>query len=179
MKKSNSIIPSIKLKCVLDFPNYGITKEGKIWSYHKNKWLNPSVRKDGYLTTTLYKRNKQGKKTFTLHKLVLETFIGKRPKGMQARHLNDNKLDNRLSNLKWGTPSENHRDLIKEGKHNCITKNNPFRKRGEEAVNNKFSDKLKTKAISDYLSGKYKTIDILRNTGISRTHFYRTIHNAI
>lgn len=96
---------------------------------------------------------------------------------MQARHLNDNKLDNRLSNLKWETPSENHKDLMQIGRHNCVTKNNPFRKCGESAVNTKFSDKLKTKAVSNYFSG-HKIVDILKNTGISKTHFYRILRNA-
>jgi hypothetical protein len=47
--------------------------------------------------------------------LVLETFRGPRPTGFQARHLNSRQQDNRLSNLKWGTPIENASDKCRSG----------------------------------------------------------------
>jgi hypothetical protein len=34
------------------------------------------------------------------------------PRGHNALHWNDDGLDNRLENLRWGTPSENHLDSI-------------------------------------------------------------------
>lgn len=48
--------------------------------------------------------------TFRVHQLVLGTFVGPRPEGMQCRHLNGNPADNRLCNLAWGTPEENRED---------------------------------------------------------------------
>lgn len=43
----------------------------------------------------------------SVHSLVLEAFVCRRPKGMVANHKNGNKHDNRLENLEWVTPSEN------------------------------------------------------------------------
>jgi hypothetical protein len=43
------------------------------------------------------------KKTFYIHRLVLEAFVGKCPMGMQACHFDDNKLNNRVENLRWDT----------------------------------------------------------------------------
>lgn len=52
---------------------------------------------------------------FYVHALVLEAFRGPRPEGMQARHLDGNRFNNRADNLAWGTPSENNRDKERHG----------------------------------------------------------------
>jgi hypothetical protein len=48
-----------------------------------------------------------------VHQLILETFVGIRPEGYHTRHLNGDKMDNRLSNLCWGTASENREDTVR------------------------------------------------------------------
>lgn len=48
--------------------------------------------------------------------LVLEAFVGPRPPGMWALHRDDNKANNHVSNLRWGTPLENGRDAVRNGK---------------------------------------------------------------
>lgn len=51
-----------------------------------------------------------------VHVLVLEAFVGPRPRGMHARHVHDNTRDNcALSNLAWGTPRENNQDQERHG----------------------------------------------------------------
>jgi hypothetical protein len=42
--------------------------------------------------------------------LVLEAFLGPRPEGMECRHLDGDRANCRLDNLRWGTHSENERD---------------------------------------------------------------------
>lgn len=49
--------------------------------------------------------------TYAVAALVLEAFVGRRPEGMQACHKNHVRDDNRLSNLEWGTPSHNMREM--------------------------------------------------------------------
>lgn len=56
-------------------------------------------------------------KSLTIAALVLEAFVGPRPDGMFALHRNDNRNDNRLENLYWGTPSENCIDMLRNGIH--------------------------------------------------------------
>lgn len=51
--------------------------------------------------------------TTTVHRLVLETFIGPRPHGKECLHRDDNPTNNRLSNLRWGTAAENHQDAVR------------------------------------------------------------------
>lgn len=53
-----------------------------------------------------------------VHNLVLAAFVGPRPHGMEARHLNGDPLDAGLTNLAWGTPTENQADKILHGTTN-------------------------------------------------------------
>lgn len=48
--------------------------------------------------------------TKQVHALVLEAFVGQRPKDHEAAHINNDKLDNRLENLSWKTRSANQAD---------------------------------------------------------------------
>jgi hypothetical protein len=48
-----------------------------------------------------------------VHRVVAETWLGPRPKGLFICHSNDNKLDARVVNLRYGTPAENMRDRIR------------------------------------------------------------------
>jgi hypothetical protein len=57
-----------------------------------------------------------------IHQLVLETFVGSRPIGLEACHLNDIPADCRLTNLRWDTQSANRRDRIRNGKDYNVNK---------------------------------------------------------
>ena len=56
-----------------------------------------------------------GRKCRPVHALVLEAFVGPRPTGMQCLHRDDDRTNNKLSNLRWGTCAENARDKIRNG----------------------------------------------------------------
>lgn len=80
--------------------------EGKIRITH-------ACSKTGYIKTRLVKEG-VGQSLF-VHLIVLRTFIGDSPCGMQCAHI-DGKRDNpRLDNLKWKTPKENSMDKIIHG----------------------------------------------------------------
>lgn len=51
-----------------------------------------------------------------VHRVILETFVGPCPDGMEALHDNGNALDNRLGNLRWGTHLQNVDDCVKHGR---------------------------------------------------------------
>ena len=108
------------MKQIPNFPNYAVTKDGQVWSCRYNRWLKPYHNTNGYLSLLL----SRDKKSYNcrVHRLVLETYVGPRPKGMECRHLNGNRQDNRLENLKWGTRSENTYDSVRHGTHNLATK---------------------------------------------------------
>lgn len=77
--------------------------------------LNPAPDRDGYLQVSLHRDGKSS--TRKIHQLVLEAFDRPKPEGFLSRHLNNKRDDNRITNLRWGTPLENSRDLIEAGSH--------------------------------------------------------------
>lgn len=91
---------------------YKVSKCGRVWSTKSSKFLKPWERK-GYLLVKLSGNGVE--KTVSVHRLMLETFIGDCPKGFEALHLNGKSKDNRLENLKWGSPLENSSHKIKHG----------------------------------------------------------------
>ena len=64
--------------------------------------------------------------TLCIHRLILETFVGPRPKEMECRHLDGTVTNNRLSNLTWGTRKENMEDRVRKGTQKG--ENNPMSK---------------------------------------------------
>lgn len=74
------------------------------------------VNIDGYHVVTLYHESRFKVKRVPV--LVLEAFVGPRPSHKHvAMHLDNNKLNNNLSNLKWGTDSENVRHSVLSKTH--------------------------------------------------------------
>lgn len=63
-----------------------------------------------------------GNRTTSVHVVVLESFVGPCPPGMETRHLDDDPSNNRLTNLCWGTRGENVRDRVRNGVHNNTRK---------------------------------------------------------
>lgn len=57
------------------------------------------------------------KKWVALAALVLEAFVGPMPVGCRvARHLNDDRTNNRPENLAWGTDADNVKDAVRNGR---------------------------------------------------------------
>lgn len=68
----------------------------------KGRILNPTTNSNGYKLITI--RNK----TYYIHHLMAMTFLGhESKKGLVIDHINNNRLDNRLENLKVITHREN------------------------------------------------------------------------
>ena len=72
-------------------------------------------KQSGHLCLTLY-RDGHGRR-FQVHCLMLESFVGPRPPGLQGLHWDDDPTNNDLANLRWGTPGDNRRDEVRNGNH--------------------------------------------------------------
>jgi hypothetical protein len=71
--------------------------------------LKPFPDKDGYLLVSLPGGD------VPVHVLVLGTWRGPCPEGMERLHRNGNQQDNRKRNLRYGTKEENERDKRRKG----------------------------------------------------------------
>jgi hypothetical protein len=72
------------------------------------------VPKQGrYLAVTL--ADGERRVQYLIHELVLLAFRGPRPSGLQCRHLDDDKANNALSNLRYGTAQDNSDDKHRNG----------------------------------------------------------------
>ena len=92
---------------------YDISSLGRVRSYfHKTiRILKPWKSKKGYLFVDI------GNKHRSIHSLVAESFIGKRPEGLVIRHLDGNPANNTPENLAYGTQSDNEQDSVNHGTH--------------------------------------------------------------
>lgn len=61
------------------------------------------IREPRYLRVTLpvAAQRLRGTKTAAVHNLVLETFVGPKPEGYDADHIDSTKTNNRLDNLRY------------------------------------------------------------------------------
>jgi len=93
---------------------YQVSTHGRVRNIRRNQLLKFFNNK-GYLRVGLCKDGSQ--KKLLVHRLVLENFIGpssdNRP---QTRHLDGNKHNNRLDNLRWGNNQENQIDCLEHGR---------------------------------------------------------------
>ncbi len=103
----------VTFKNIPGLPSYRVGSDGSVWSL-KTERLLACVRENasGYFVVTLYRRG-SGKVVRRLHHLVLEAFVGPRPPGMEACHNDDDRTNNALCNLRWGTRLENAADRVR------------------------------------------------------------------
>ena len=73
-----------------------------------------SIGSGGYYRISLY--NNGAKRIVFIHRLVLLAFVGPRPDDKECLHIDGNKLNNRLDNLRYGTHRENMQDRIRHGR---------------------------------------------------------------
>lgn len=96
------------------FPGYSVGDDGTVWSTARGRrrQLKPLLDRDGYHRVCLG----TGASRHSIHKLVLNAFVGPCPEGMECRHFPDqSKTNNTLANLSWTTRSVNSRDKVANG----------------------------------------------------------------
>lgn len=89
---------------------YGISKEGNVWSKRSKKILRPNIDKNGYEYFVFSVKGER--KTVKKHRLLAETFISNPEDKPTVDHINCNKRDNRICNLRWATNKEQSNNPI-------------------------------------------------------------------
>ena len=99
-------------KPIPGWPNYEVSDQGEVRNIRTGR-IRSQYMRGQYPGVRLY--NNGVNVQFYIHQLVLSAFIGPRPEGMVIRHLDGNRNHNCLSNLTYGTPSENQEDSVRHG----------------------------------------------------------------
>ncbi len=139
---STTTVRYLDIPTVADYPKtvgYQAGTDGSIWSSQKTwgtrfengvayKQLNGCINQDGYIVITLTLSGFRFH--FLVHRLILLTFIGPCPEGLEACHDNGIPDDNRLENLRYDTHRSNIHDKFKHGTVH----------RGEQIVQSKLTE---------------------------------------
>ena len=90
---------------------YAVTEDGKVWSHRSKKFLRPQLNENGYLKVGLLKDGKY--KHYKVHRLVAQAYLDNLRNLADVHHINSDRTDNRIANLKWVSHKENliYRDV--------------------------------------------------------------------
>ena len=92
-------------KKIEGYPNYEISICGSVRNFTTKRILKPAVSNNGYYFVELF--NKKQHKKFKVHRLVAIHFIPYLNNGDSVDHINGEKLDNTISNLRWVSNQQN------------------------------------------------------------------------
>ncbi len=171
MPKPNDTTSTVQYKLVEDRPDYRVGDDGSFWSRriagtHGTSWRLGDWKKlkPPDPSSLRYHEVDIDGKIRRVHVLILTAFVGPCPEGMECRHLNGNRHDNRLSNLAWGTYAENTRDRIQHGTMPC----------GEQKWNARLTKAVVVDMRSKYSAGR--SIQELANEYVVHN---RTVYDAV
>lgn len=128
MKETPFVEDGVRIKPVVGYEDYySVTDDGKVWSHPrvfpragtsgqpiKGRWLKSGAKKaTGHQTVALTVNGKS--KSVAVHILVARAFLGQRPEGFHIDHIDRDPSNNRLSNLRYATQSENLHNTTANG----------------------------------------------------------------
>lgn len=96
--------------CVLN-EKYEVSNLGRLRYGLTRHVCKPYCNSNGYISYTV---NRGRKRTMYIHKAVALTFLGERPKGYVIDHIDKNRANNRVDNLRYISCSENSKNTKKK-----------------------------------------------------------------
>ena len=112
----------MKFNNIDGFEGYYISKRGKLYSKllstrnKDSKWrvVKPRLMKNGYLRVLLHIKGRVPK-AFYIHRLVAMAWIPNPDNLPMVMHLDNDRSNNKVSNLRWGTQSDNMIQATNDG----------------------------------------------------------------
>ena len=88
--------------------DYSVTEDGMIFSHRKQRYLKPSYNTYGYMSVFLTPNNGSRPNWYKVHRLVAYAYISLPPfHKAEVDHIDNNRMNNHVSNLRWTTHSDN------------------------------------------------------------------------
>lgn len=105
---------------------YEISKDGILRNVKSKHIKKPRIDKDGYYSFDFYKKT-CGVTKKLLHQLVMEAWGTPKPEWANCiDHINRNRQDNRIENLRWVTYKQNSNNTIFD-RHKCSSESKVWR----------------------------------------------------
>lgn len=109
------------MKDIIGFEGlYKVTPDGLIWSVRSSKYVKQVTERSGVNRVVLHNNGKKARKM--VHRLVAEAFIPNPSNKPQVDHIDGNKQNNDVCNLRWCTDEENQLYRYKQGNLNNDSK---------------------------------------------------------
>ena len=129
MRISLPSVKGVKFALLARRTGFAIGDDGSVWSLWVpaggiergwkvgEEWrrLNPTRTSKNEFIVSLANTGIAGRRGY-VHRLVLEAFVGPCPEGMECCHWDGDRTNNRLSNLRWDTPTANAADRERHGR---------------------------------------------------------------
>ena len=103
------------MKEVKGFNKYKVNESGIVIN-KKGHPLRTALSNSGYLRTALEENDSNHRINKSIHRIVAETFIPNPDNLPVVMHIDNDTLNNHVSNLKWGTQAENIKQSFLEGR---------------------------------------------------------------
>ena len=156
---NNIVLPDLEWKIIPGFENYQVSNYGDIYSNvrKKGKHLKSMEDKDGYLYVIIKQKLKVYKHRY-IHQLVLLTYIGPCPNGMECSHIDNNVKNNCISNLEYIPHLHNMRKRYENGTYSDYMGYRLNQEEIQEIINLYASGETIKKIANDF----NKTIECIR-----------------
>ncbi len=106
-----------EFKVIIEHPEYLISNLGRVKRICNNNYVNGSISKRGYVVVDFRNRRKKTGRVRTVHQLVAITFINNPLNCVEVDHINNNKQDNNIVNLRWANSYEQKLNIPKYTKN--------------------------------------------------------------
>jgi hypothetical protein len=150
-------------RVIADYENYKVSNIGNVLNIKSGKLLKKLTRGNGYFYIGLYKNGKV--KHFSIHRLVAIAFLDYPENKLLVDHIDNDKMNNNIINLRFATKSEN-------GMNRCL---NAYSTSGIKGVffnttTQKWNASIKIDGITRYLES-FETIEEATQKRINAVNF--------